>query len=392
MVLLRKKDHPEEIKDFRPISLIHSFGKLLTKCLANRLASTLDQLVLKNQGRSIHDNFREVQLACQEIHKRRMPCILLKVDIAKAFDSVAWNFLLELLQHIGFGIRWTNWISAILASSSTKILLNGRSGKRICHARGLRQGDPLSPMLFVLVMEVLDHLLRWVQSRGLLAPVEGVTGHRVSLYADDLVLFVKPDASSMLAVKEALNIFGRALGLFANLDKSLATPLHCDQHEMDLVLNTLECRTQAFPCRYLGVPLSVFKLKRGDEQPLIDKIASRIPGWKGQLLNMARRTALVKATLSAIPIHTSIALCLSPWALGAIDKLRRAFLWAGNDSVSAGKCKVAWITVCLPKELGGLGISDLKCTGIALRTRWLWRDRLAGMAPRTSERAVLSLF
>ena len=166
MILLKKNEHPAEIRDYRPISLIHSFSKLITKCLANRLAGVLDALVLRNQsafikGRRIHDNFRNVQIACKAILEKKSPTILLKIEIAKAFDTVSWPFLLEVLQHMGFGQRWGDWISIILATASTKILLNDRSGRRICHARGLRQGDPLSPMLFVLTMEVLNCFLKW---------------------------------------------------------------------------------------------------------------------------------------------------------------------------------------------------------------------------------------
>jgi len=111
MILLRKKDQPEEIKDYRPISLIHSFGKLITKCLAARMAQVLDSLVQPNQtafirGRCIHDNFQLVRLSCKAIHEKRVPWVLLKIDIAKAFDSVAWNFLLEVLAHLGFGQHW----------------------------------------------------------------------------------------------------------------------------------------------------------------------------------------------------------------------------------------------------------------------------------------------
>ena len=143
LILLRKKEQAELIRDFRPISLIHSFGKLVTKCLANRLAGVLHHLVQVNQsafikGRCLHDNFRLVQLTCMALHRACRSCILLKVDIARAFDSVDWVFLLEVLSHLGFGQRWRDWISAILATASTRILLNGQPGRRICHARGTR--------------------------------------------------------------------------------------------------------------------------------------------------------------------------------------------------------------------------------------------------------------
>lgn len=121
---------------------------------------------------------------------RRVPCALLKIDIAKAFDSVAWSFLLEVLAHFGFGQRWRDWIAAILSTASTKIILNGRPGRRICHASGLRQGDPLSPMLFVLIVEVLNLLFGWLDAHAFLMPLGNVNlPFRVSLYADDVVLF-----------------------------------------------------------------------------------------------------------------------------------------------------------------------------------------------------------
>ena len=154
ITLLPKKEDATNIKDFRPISLVHSFAKLITKLLANRLAGRLNQMVSPNQsvfikGRFIQDNFMLVQQTARFLHQQKQARILLKLDITKAFNSVSWPFLLEIMKHLGFGPVWCDIISGLLASASTQVLLNGSPGETILHRRGLRQGDPLSPMLFI---------------------------------------------------------------------------------------------------------------------------------------------------------------------------------------------------------------------------------------------------
>lgn len=260
LILLRKKENPEEIKDYRPISLIHSFGKLVAKCLANRLSRFLNDLVRPNQsafirGRSIHDNFRTVQLTVRLLHSTRRPSILLKIDIAKAFDTVSWPFLLQLLEFMGFSRRWRDWMSALLSTASTKILLNGRPGDRICHARGLRQGDPLSPMLFVLVMEALNGLIGRADLEGVLNPLPPrAAACRASLYADDLVVFLAPVRGDVLAMREILRVFGEASGLFTNTDKCIAFPIRCCAEQTELFENLFGCRVSEFP----GVGIYVY--------------------------------------------------------------------------------------------------------------------------------------
>jgi hypothetical protein len=121
----------------------------------------MQQLVQSNQcafikGRAIHDNFCTMQGATKLLHAPLCPTILLKVDIVRAFDTINWAFLLDLLRHLGFSQRWRDWVSGLLSMASTRIMVNGQPRNHIYHAPGLQQGDPLSLLLFVLSMEALN--------------------------------------------------------------------------------------------------------------------------------------------------------------------------------------------------------------------------------------------
>jgi hypothetical protein len=171
ITLLPKTVEATEVKDYRPISLIHNFARIITKAIANILANKLSTLISPCQsafvkGCCIHDNFILVQQTARVLHRQNSPRVLLKLDISKAFDSVSWPFLFEVLSHLGFGPFWCNILSKLLRSSSTRVLVNGESGDLICHQRGLRQGDPLLLMLFVIVMGVLNSLIRRLVREG----------------------------------------------------------------------------------------------------------------------------------------------------------------------------------------------------------------------------------
>lgn len=171
-------------------------------------------------------------------------------------------------------------------------------------------------------------MFAWLDDEGYLA---GLGCSAVaSLYADDLVLFLVPNALDMEVLKTTLSIFASASSLFTNLEKCVATPIYCSDQDRQQIMDTHACTIEDFPCRYLGIPLSVFELRRSDGQFLIASVAKRIPCWKGILLNLAGRTALAKSTFSAIPIHLSIAVCLSLWAIEAIVRRQRAFIWTGR--------------------------------------------------------------
>lgn len=380
IVLIPKKDSPSSPLDYRPISLMHNVAKILCKLLANRLAPELNEMVSHCQSafikkRCIQDNFLYVQNVIKAAHAKKKAMIFLKLDIAKAFDSVGWGYLLQTLAAFGFGHRWRNLISIILSSSSSRILLNGAPGSPFKHMCGLRQGDPLSPMLFILAMEPLQRLFELASDHAILTKLGPQAATlRTSMYADDAALFLNPDKHGIAAAKAILNIFGEASGLKINVQKCTAFPIRCENLDFADIMQDFGGATGTLPCRYLGLPLSLRKPRRVEVLPLIEGMAGRLKGWKGKLMAKPGRLALINSVLTSMATYFLTRFAASKWAIKRLDKIRRNFLWAADEECNGGKCLVNWKKCCSPKKIGGLGIKDIACFGRALRLRWAWLE------------------
>jgi hypothetical protein len=195
------------------------------------------------KDRFIEDNFRFVQASARLLHAGKFPRLLIKVNISRAFDSVAWPFLHGILQNIRFTRVWRDWISTQLSTASTRLVMNGVPGDKISHARGLRQGDMLSPFLFLLVMVVLSALIRKVDEWSLFSPLSmQVILFRASLYTDDLIMFISPVPQDLQRAKEIFNTFQNLSGLGCNMQKSQLAPIRCNEGHLHLA-------TSLFPCQ-----------------------------------------------------------------------------------------------------------------------------------------------
>jgi hypothetical protein len=232
----------------------------------NKLVSNAQSVFIKKT--SIHDNFLYLRNLARKKHKSKTPTLLFKLDIKIAFDSVRWDYLIELLQHLGFPSKFRDWIAAFLSSSSSRVLLNGIAGDPIKDGRGLRQGDPLSLLLFVLAIDPLHHILRKATEQGCIQKLRGrAPVVCTSLYADDAAIFMAPIKDDINFLATTLHHFGDVTSLVTNCTKSQVAPIRCEGLDLDHILQAFSATRTTFPMKYLGLPLSAKRLKRIHFQP-----------------------------------------------------------------------------------------------------------------------------
>ncbi|GJS42362.1 hypothetical protein Tco_0567405, partial [Tanacetum coccineum] len=311
IALIPKVKSPSRVNDYRPISCCNVLFKCISKIIANRIKQSLKILISPNQsafipGRSISDNILLTQELMHNYHlDRGTPRCAFKVDIQKAYDTVDWVFLRKILKGFGFHDRMVSWIMECVTTTSYSISINGILHGYFRGKRGLRQGDPLSPYLFTLVMEVLTLML---QRRVMEA--DNFSYHRycakldlINLcFADDLFLFAYGDVQSARIIKDSLDEFKHASGLTPSLPKSTAYFCNVLNHVKLSILNVLPFEEGRLPVKYLGVPLVSSRLMVRDCKELVEKVQSRVQDWKNKSLSIAGRLQLIRSVIGSMHI------------------------------------------------------------------------------------------
>lgn len=164
IALIPKVEEANKPEKFRPIALCNVIYKIISKVIANRLKSILPGIISEEQlgyveGRQILDNILLAQEMIHTLHSRKEAGMLMQLDLSKAYDKVSWNYLEAILDAFGFYRQWINWILALIKSSRFSILVNGAPSAPFTPTWGIRQGDPLSPFLFVILMEGLSRII-----------------------------------------------------------------------------------------------------------------------------------------------------------------------------------------------------------------------------------------
>ena len=288
------------------------------------------------------------------------PRVVCKLDIEKAYDHVNWDTLFYLLERMGFGGRWRRWLKTCVTIVRFSVLVNGSPVGFFGSSRGLQQGDHLSPLLFLLIMEVLSRILKKTKEGGFIqgfhvGPINS-TGIQVShlLFADDTILFCDASREQILSIRLVLACFQAFTGLKVNMGKSEIVPIG-EVRNIQSLANILQCRVGSLPMIYLGMPLGSLYKTASIWNPILERMEKKLSGWKRLYLSKGGRLTLLKSTISSLPTYY-LSLFTIPKAVAyRLERIQRNFLW--GSSVECFKYPlVAWEKVCLPCESGGLGI------------------------------------
>lgn len=315
IVPIPKVDDPKCLKDFRPISLCNVLLKLITKILVRRVRPYLDDLIgplqssfIPNRGTS--DNALIAQEIVHHMYKKKGKSgfLMFKIDFEKAYDRVDWEFLRLTLSDFGFPTTIIQLIMSCVASTTLSLKWNSERLDKFAPNRGIRQGDPMSPYLFLLCMEKLALLIQEKVDANQWQPIKiGTNGPAIShlFFAYDCLLFTRDKASQVRLVKDVLQAFCLASGMKINIQKSQFLPSkNLTQTKVAKLESLLEFKHTYNIGKYLGFPLLSGRVKNSDFSYIVDKINSRLAGWKRKLLSRARRVILAKSVLTSMPVYS----------------------------------------------------------------------------------------
>jgi hypothetical protein len=379
ITLFPKKLSPETVNDYRPISLLNCVLKVLTKILAERLQKWILKIVHRNQygfikGRNIQDCLAWSFEYLHQCKASGREIVIIKLDFAKAFDTIEHSTILQILKHMGFDDRWINWIDLIFKSGSSAVLVNGVPGTEFRCRRGVRQGDPLSPLLFVAGSNLLQSLINAACSEGLLSlPIEQPASEDfpVIQYADDTIVVLPADPSQLLYLKHILDAYAQATGLKINYHKSQLMPINIDMENAQALAQILGCQVGTMPFTYLGLPLGTTRPTVAELMPLVDRVERRLTStaiW----LTYGGRVTYINAALTPLLIYALCVLKIPLQLIEFIDRARKHCLWRKTEDMEEKTYSLAaWDLVCKPKKKGGLGIINLKVQNQALLLKYL---------------------
>eukprot|EP00253_Pinus_taeda_P005945 PITA_05945 len=379
ITLIPKEENSITPDKFRPIALCNVIYKVISKVIANRLKPLLPMLISLEQsgyveGRQIMDGIILTHEIIHSLKQSKQAGMLLKLDLSKAFDKLSWSYIQHMLKAFGFCSTWVRWIMSLITSTHFSILVNGFPSRPFKPSRGIRQGDPLSPFLFVIMAEGLGRHIKQAlhsnQLRGISIHNSPASSHQQ--FVDDTMLYGYPLVQEASCLKSLLNDFSEASGTQVNCSKSQIFFFHTPPSVKFVVSRILGFHTASLPSTYLGAPLTASALKQPAWRTLLEKLDSKLNLWTHHSLNLASRVVLIKSILQAMPLYLFSILAAPKWVLKTLRNLQREFLW-GSSATNRKWALVKWDTVCRPKIKGTIGLRDPEYSNTIMNAKIWWQ-------------------
>ena len=352
-LVLKKGKPSEECSSYRPISVLNLDLKLLAKILATRLENVLPTVIANDQtgfirGRYSSHNVRRLLNIIQHSSLYSPEALVISLDAEKAFDRLEWPYLFFTLQKFGFGEVFTKWIQILYTSPLSAVITNGLRSSNFNIERGTRQGCPLSPLLFALAMEPLAATIRQDISIG------GIFlnnhQHKISLYADDVLIFLNSPAHSIPKLTELINNYGSFSGYKINFSKSEAMPL-CSSQTLDPNISQ-PFRWSPAGFIYLGVKVSpcLKDLYKLNISPLLQTIKQDLDRWCGLPLSFLGRIHLIKMNIlpRLLYFFQMLPVMVSKKVFTQLNSVIISFIWRKK------RPRLRYSFLCLPVKNGGL--------------------------------------
>jgi hypothetical protein len=288
IALIPKVDCPQRLNEFRPISLVGSLYKILAKVLANRLRHVIGSVISEAQtafvkDRQILDGILIANEVVDEARKSRKELMLFKVDFEKAYDSVDWGYLDAVMGNMAFPPLWRKWMKECVCTDTASVLVNGSPTEEFPFQRGLRQGDPLSPFLFLLAAEGLNVLMPTMVEQNMftgysLGEQESVMVSHLQ-FADDTLLVGVKSSANVRALRAVLVLFELMSGLKVNFHKSMLVGVNISESWLHEAASALHCKVGKMSFLYLGLSIGGDPRRLGFWEPVLRRIMNRLSRW-----------------------------------------------------------------------------------------------------------------